>query len=105
MMKALQRFLEGMNRLIGKSISLNEIGYESIEFEKEEIDKMLIPSVILEPLPEPIVTSSVDYTDWEGNYYLYLTVSSESIDSPPYEVWLVNGEVIPNVFGRNDDVH
>lgn len=27
-MKALQRFLEGMNRLKGKSISLDEVGYE-----------------------------------------------------------------------------
>lgn len=101
-MESLQRFVEGINKLIGKTISLDEVGYESLHFEKEEIDETLIPAAILEPLPEPIVTSSVDYTDEKGNYYLYLTVSREVINCSPYEVWLVNGEIIPNIFGGND---
>lgn len=105
MMKALQRFIEGINRLIGKAISIDELGYESLLFEKEEIDETLIPTVILAPLSEPIVTSSVDFTDAEGNYYLYLSVSRDEIECPPFEVWLVNGEVIPNVFGDSEDVH
>lgn len=96
MMEALQYFIEGMNRLIGKTISIDEVGYESLLFEKEEIDETLIPTSILARLPEPIETSSVDYTDKEGNYYLYLSVSCDDIGLPPYEVWLINGEVIPN---------
>ncbi|MGG2075447.1 hypothetical protein AB1J28_19025 [Lysinibacillus irui] len=35
-------------------------------FEKEEIDETLIPQGILAPLPEPIMTTSVDYSDDEG---------------------------------------
>ena len=66
-MEALQRFIEGMNRLIGKTISIDEVGNESILFEKEEIDKTLIHIAILASLPEPIVTTSVDFTDDEGN--------------------------------------
>ena len=104
-MKGLQRFIEGMHRLIGKTILINEVGYESLLFEKEEIDETLIPTEILAPLPESIVTSSVDFTDDEGNYYLYLSVSRDEINKPPYEVWLVNGEVISNVFGDSDDVY
>ncbi|EFI67191.1 hypothetical protein BFZC1_18480 [Lysinibacillus fusiformis ZC1] len=46
------------------------------------------------------MTNSVDYTDAEGNYYLYLTVSRDEIGLPSYEVRLINGEEIPNVFGR-----
>ncbi|MGE7695893.1 hypothetical protein ACQKNC_17590 [Lysinibacillus sp. NPDC094177] len=42
-MEALQRFIEGMNKLIGKSISIDELGYESLLFEKEEIDETLFP--------------------------------------------------------------
>ena len=57
------------------------------------MDETLVPRAILEPLPEPIAKSSVDYTDAEGNYYLFLAVSRDAIDSSPYEVWLVNGEV------------
>ena len=104
-MEVFQRIIDGMNKLIGKAISIDEVGYESILFEKEEIDETLIPTSILAPLPEPIVTSSVDFTDTDGNYYLYLSVSRDEINKPPYEVWLVNGEVIPNVFGDSDDVH
>ena len=105
MMKALQRFLDRMNRLIGKAISIDEIGYESLLFEQGEIDETLIPTAILAPLPETIVTTSADFTDDEGNYYLYLSVSRDEINKPLNEVWLVNGEVIPNVFGDSDDVH
>lgn len=48
------------------------------------------------------MTSSVDYTDAEGNYYLYLSVSRDEINKPPYELWLVNGEAIPDVFGGSE---
>jgi len=103
-MEELQRFIEGINKLIGRTISIDQVGYESLLFEKEEIDETLIPTAILAPLSEPIVTSSVDYTDEEGNYYLYICVSRDEIRLLPYEVWLVNGEVIPDVFGGSDDV-
>lgn len=103
-MKSLQRFIEGMSRLIGKTIAIDEVGYESLQFEKEEIDETLIPTEILAHLPEPIVITSVDFTDADGNYYLYLSVSRDVIGLPSYEVWLINGEVIPKVFGGSDDV-
>lgn len=103
-MESLQRFIEGMSKLVGKTIAIEEVGYESLQFEKEEIDETLIPKEILTPLQEPIMTTSVDYTDDEGNYYLFLSVSRDDIGLPPYEVWLKNGEVIPNVFGGSDDV-
>lgn len=103
-MNSLTRFTEGMERLIGKAILLDELGYESLCFEKEEIDEKLIPKEVLAPLKEPIVPSSVDYTDEEGHYYLYLAVCREDIKLEPYEVRLVNGEVIGNIFGGSDDV-
>ncbi|WP_312130469.1 hypothetical protein [Lysinibacillus capsici] len=71
-MESLQQFIEGMSRLIGKTITMDEVGCEFLQFEKEEIDETLIPKEILAPLQEPIVTTSVDYTDEEGNYYWYL---------------------------------
>jgi len=101
-MGELQRFIEGMNRLIGKTISIEEVSYESLLFEKEEIDETLIPTQILTPLSESIMTTSVDYTDTEGNYYLYLSVSDDEIGLPPYEVWLMNGDTYyreKNVIG------
>jgi len=103
-MEELQRFIEGIDKLIGRTISIDQVGYESLLFEKEEIDERLIPTAILASLSEPIVTSSVDYTDEEGNYYLYLSVSRDEIGLPTYEVWLLNGELIPNVFGGSEDV-
>lgn len=38
-------------------------------------------------------------------YYLYISVSRDEIRLPRYEVWLVNGEVISNVFGDREDLH
>lgn len=58
----------------------------------------------LAPLSEPIMTTSVDYTDVEGNYYLYLSVSRDEIELSSYEVWLINAEVILIIFGGSDDV-
>lgn len=72
-MESLQQFIEGVGRLIGKTISIDEVGYESLQFENEEIDETLIPTEILVPLPEPIVTTSIDYTDAGGiNICIYL---------------------------------
>jgi len=79
MMEELQRFIEGINKLIGITISIDLVGYENLLFEKEEIDEMLIPTTIIAQLPESIVTSSVDYTDAEGNYYLYLSEQQSSL--------------------------
>ena len=78
-MEELQRFIEGINKLIGITISIDLVGYENLLFEKEEIDEMLIPTTIIAQLPESIVTSSVDYTDAEGNYYLYLSEQQSSL--------------------------
>lgn len=32
-------------------------------------------------------------------------MSRDEIGVPTYEMWLINGEVIPNLFGGSDDVH
>ena len=60
---------------------------------------------MLELLQEPIFTSSVYFTDIEGNYYLYLSVSRDVLNKAPYEVWLLNGKVITNVFGDSNNVY
>ncbi|AUS85362.1 hypothetical protein LBYS11_03030 [Lysinibacillus sp. YS11] len=85
------------------TISIHEVGYESLLFEKEENDETLVQTNILAHLPEPVVTTSVNYTDAEGNYYLYLYVSRDEIVLLQYEVWLINGEEILNILGGNDD--
>ncbi|MEK8196528.1 hypothetical protein [Lysinibacillus sp. FSL M8-0134] len=71
---------------MGKTIAIDEVGYESLQFEKEKIDETLISTEILAPLPKPIVITSVNYTDAEGNYYLYLSVSRDEIELSPYVV-------------------
>ena len=50
------------------------------------------------------MTISVDFTDARGNYYLYLSVSSDEIGLPADEVWLINGKVITDVIGSSKDV-
>lgn len=95
-MNVFQRFTDGIKVLTAEEITIDEIGYETLWFEKEEIDESLITLEILNPLEEPIVTTSVDYTDKEGDYYLFLVIDREAINMNPYEVWLKNGEIIKN---------
>ncbi|EON74054.1 hypothetical protein H131_05304 [Lysinibacillus sphaericus OT4b.31] len=74
-MEELQRFIKGIKKLIARTISIDQVGYESLLFEKEEIDERLIPITIIAPLTKPIITSSVDFTDAEGNLLsLYICV-------------------------------
>jgi len=42
MMEELQRFIEGINKLTGRTISIDQVGYKALLFEKEELDERLI---------------------------------------------------------------
>ena len=93
-MNTIARISEVLFQKYGYYVPLAEIGYESHLFNKEEIDEELVPTSVIDHLEGSISTESASYTDAEGNYYLVIQVETGAIE--PYEVWLVNGEVVPN---------
>ena len=84
-------------------VPISEIGYETVLLYKEEIDEKLVPAEVVDHLEGPIETESASYIDTNGDEHLVILVETGSLE--PYEVWLINGELIPNVFGSEDDVH
>lgn len=89
-----QRLSQVLTKKLGIYVPVSEIHYETIWFMKEEVDEELVPAWILSPLADPIISDSASYTDAEGTCYLVLII--ETGFPEPYEVWLVNDEVVPN---------
>ena len=93
-MNTITRISEVLFQKYGYYVPLAEIGYESHLFYKEEIDEELVPKYVIEHLAEPITTESASYIDANGDYYLVMHIETGKVG--PYEVWMINDEVIPN---------
>lgn len=91
-MAAEQRLSQVLTKKLGYYVPISEIGYESMSFYKDEVDEQLVPSHIIEHLAEAINADSASYTDVDGNYYLVIIIETGLPE--PYEVWLVNDEVV-----------
>ncbi|AWE06342.1 hypothetical protein DCE79_02605 [Lysinibacillus sp. 2017] len=93
-MKTIIRISDVLFKKYGYYVPISEIGYESHEFYAEEIDEALVPKYVIEHLAEPITTESASYTDANGDYYLVMHIETGEVE--PYEVWMINDEIIPN---------
>ncbi|RUL54156.1 hypothetical protein [Lysinibacillus antri] len=99
-MAAEQRLSQVLTKKLGYYVPISEIGYETIWFMKDEVDNKLIPPQIIEHLAQPIIANSASFTDADGNYYLVIIIE---IGLPePYEVWLVNDEIVSDFLGDVD---
>lgn len=87
-----QRLSQVLTKKLGYYVPISEIGYESMSFYKDEVDEQLVPSHIIEHLAEAINADIASYTDVDGNYYLVIIIETGLPE--PYEVWLVNDEVV-----------
>lgn len=101
-MNTIIRISEVLFQKYGFYVPLVEIGYESHIFYKEEIDEQLVPASVIEHLEEPILTESASYIDLEGNDYLVIQVETGAAE--PYEVWLVNDEVVHDFVVEGNEV-
>lgn len=78
----------------GIYVPLSEVGYETVYLYKEEIDEQFVPPSVIDHLEGLITTESASFIDKNGDDHLVILVETGAVE--PYEVWLVNGEVIPN---------
>ncbi|SOC34819.1 hypothetical protein [Ureibacillus acetophenoni] len=94
------RLSEVLTNKLGYYVPVSEIGYETIWLMKDEVDTQLIPKYLLDNLGDPIVADSASYTDANGNYYLLISV--ETGLPIPYEVCLVNDEIVSDFLDGID---
>lgn len=93
-MSVLMRLVEVLEQKLQKEIKLHEIGYETISLMHDEIDTEMVPISIISKLEEPVVCNCANYTDDEGNYYTLVSIEIEK--AKPYEVWLIDDQVVPH---------
>ncbi len=87
-------FKEEMLRRWRKEIVLNEVGFESILLERDEVNEDLIPLHEIQTLPNPLLAHSFIYVEDEGDEWICVVVTDESNRFNHYEAWLKNNEEI-----------
>lgn len=92
-MKAFKRLSKVMLEKYDIYVPINEVGMESVTLYKEEFDERLVPAGVIDHLEGPIETESANYIDANGDEHLVILVETGCAE--PYEVWLLNGEVVP----------
>lgn len=86
-------FLKEFEKQMNKTITIDDIGYETVWLYKEEVDEVLIPSDVLETLDEVVVASSILYVDENGDEYMRLAVQDhETLAYDKYVRWFINNE-------------
>lgn len=86
-------FLKEFEKRMNKTITIDDIGYETVWLYKEEVDEALIPSDVLETLDEVVVASSILYVDKNGDEYMRLAVQDlETLEYNKYVRWFINSE-------------
>src|SRR5690625_1705978 len=87
-------FKEEILKQWNKEIELNEIGYESILLEVNEIEEGMIPLHEIKSLPNPLLAHSFIYVEDEGDEWICVVVTDEFNRCKHYESWFKNSEKI-----------
>lgn len=87
-------FTEELSKRLNKTIEVNEIGYESIILEHDEVGEDMIPLHRLKALPNPLLARSFIYVEDEGDEWICVVVTDESNRCKHYEAWFKNSEEI-----------
>lgn len=87
-------FKERMFKVFGKIVSTDDVSYESILFERDEIDEAIIAKEQLNRLPNPLLTLTYMFVDENANEWLLMIVINEHDGKLLFETWMKNGKVI-----------
>lgn len=87
-------FKKEMLNTFGISIVPEEVGYETVLIEHDEIDEDLISKEDLQLLPDPLLAYTFIYTDLTGDEWLLILVIREQDSAILYQAWLKNNQKI-----------
>ncbi|GEL04677.1 hypothetical protein [Rummeliibacillus stabekisii] len=88
-----ERFLNGMALRTSEQVTLNNIGYETIELYREEMDEQFFTEEEFKVLPDVCMVTAINYWTKERNEYLMMDVYDESNQNHVKTIWVKNGEV------------
>lgn len=88
-----ERFLKGMSLRTDEQVTLNDIGYETIELYHEEMDENFFTEEEWKSLPKLCMVTAINYWTKEQDEYLMMDVYDESNQHHVKTIWLKNGEV------------
>ena len=88
-----ERFLNGMALRTTEQVTLKDIGYESIELYKSEMDERFFTEEEFKTLPEVCMVTAISYLTKSNEDYLMMDVYDESNQHHVKTIWLKNGEV------------
>lgn len=87
-------FSKELSKRVNKTIEINEVGYESILLEHEEVDEEMIPLHLLKALPNPFLAHSYLYITDTGDEWLCVIITDESHQLKHYEAWFKNNKEV-----------
>lgn len=88
-----ERFLKGMALRTSDQVTLNDIGYETIELYKEEMDERFFTEDEFKALPKVCMVTAISYLTQANEDYLMMDVYDESNQNHVKTIWLKNGEM------------
>lgn len=72
----------------------DEVGWEHIEYYKDDLDADLFPTAIYESLPNPCLFQVLVFTDKELNDWMLIVPIHRITKERLYEIWLKDSEII-----------
>ena len=89
-----ERFLFGMKQYTGESILLKNIGYETVELYKEEMDERYFTEEEWSRLPQICMVTAISFVTVTNDEYMMLDISDEQNSQHFKSVWIKNGEIL-----------
>ncbi|MGE7769316.1 hypothetical protein ACQKMK_02125 [Viridibacillus arvi] len=93
-MTTLGRFLQVLEKVMKEKIDLKEVGYETVELYRDELDTNLISEDVVKNLPDEVLVSSANFVDNKGDEYLMIDITLYENSELLSTVWMKNGELI-----------
>lgn len=87
-----ERFLFGMKQYTGESILLKDIGYETVELYKEEMDERYFTVEEWSRLPQICMVTAISFVTEKLDEYMMMDVYDEQNTHYLKSIWLKNGE-------------
>lgn len=89
-----ERFLIGMKRFTEEEILLKDIGYETVELYKEEMDERYFTAEEWLGLPQICMVTAISFVTVTSDEYMMLDVYDEKNSRFFKSIWLINGDSI-----------
>lgn len=83
-----------IQRYVDEQVNVEDMGCETIEMEREEVDPQYVPSDVIATLPNSFHVTCLNYTVRSGETYLFMRIWEDSIENMLFQVVLKENEVL-----------